>query len=110
IEPLARRRIAEADVAMVTSYCPDGVAAGDLVLDAPRTLKTFYDLDTPVTIARLRADQPPSYIGPRGLAEFDLVLSYAGGPALDELAALTGARRVAPLYGHVDAEKYRPGR
>lgn len=110
IEPLARRRIAEADVAMVTSYCPDGLAASELVLAAPRALKTFYDLDTPVTIARLRAGEPLSYIGPRGLGEFDLVLSYAGGPALDELAALTGAHNLAPLYGHVDAEKYRPGR
>ena len=28
--PLARWHLADADVAMVTSYCPDGVAAADL--------------------------------------------------------------------------------
>src|SRR5687768_13319165 len=31
----ARREIADADVAMITSYCADAVAACDLVLDSP---------------------------------------------------------------------------
>src|SRR5205085_11469579 len=37
-----------------------------------------------------------------GLSEFDLVLSYTGGKALEELQKQLGARRVAPLYGSVD--------
>src|SRR4051794_38760071 len=32
--PAARRHLADADVAMVTSYCPDGVAASRLALDS----------------------------------------------------------------------------
>src|SRR5690242_21952937 len=43
--PLARRHLSESDVAMVTSYCPDGVPASGLVLEAA-ALKVFYDLDT----------------------------------------------------------------
>jgi len=106
--PPARRHVADADVAMVTSFCPDGIAAAELVLDSSVPLRVFYDLDTPVTLARLAAGQPVDYIGPRGLGDFDLVLSYTGGRALDELQRVLGARRVAPLYGSVDPKVHRP--
>lgn len=104
----ARAHLAEADVAMVTSYCPDGLAATELVLDSTAGLKTFYDLDTPVTLDCLQSGKPVGYIGPRGLADFDLVLSYTGGAALEELKAKLGARRVAPLYGSVDPDVHHP--
>lgn len=106
--PEARTALAGADVAMVTSYCPDGVAAAELVLDSRARCKVFYDLDTPVTLALARAGQRPAYLGPNGLGRFDLVLSFTGGAALDELRALLGARRVAPLYGSVDPDVYKP--
>lgn len=106
--PAARRHLADADVAMVTSYCPDGIAATEIVLSAPVPVRAFYDLDTPVTLAHLRAGRELSYIGPRGLRDFDLVLSYTGGPALGELRRLLGAREVVPLYGSVDPEAHRP--
>jgi spore maturation protein CgeB len=98
----AEREIADADVAMVTSYCPDGVAASELVLAARRAVRVFYDLDTPVTLSRVKAGETTTYIGPRGLRDFDLVLSYTGGAALTGLREQLGARQVAPLYGHVD--------
>jgi spore maturation protein CgeB len=101
------REIADADVAMVTSYCPHGIEATELVLSAPRALSVFYDLDTPVTLSQVRAGRPTTYLGPRGLAGFDLVLSFTGGGALEELQNRLGARRVAPLYGHVDPEVHR---
>ncbi len=108
----ARRRadaaLAGADVAMVTSYCPDGVPAAELVLSSPAPLTVFYDLDTPVTLARLAAGEPVAYLPPGGLGGFDLVLSYTGGEALAELARRLGARRVAPLYGSVDPRAHRP--
>jgi spore maturation protein CgeB len=100
----ARRELADADVAMVTSFCPDGLAATELVLSSPARLKTFYDLDTPVTLDCLQSGKPVSYIGPRGFADFDVVLSYTGGRALQELKSQLGAKRVAPLYGHVDPD------
>jgi len=106
--PLARRHAGEADVAMVTSFCPDGRPATELVLDSSAPLRAFYDLDTPVTLSRLAAGQPVDYIGPRGLGDFDLVLSYTGGRALDELSRVLGARRRAPLYGSVDPEVHKP--
>lgn len=106
--PVARKHLADADVAMVTSYCADGVAATELALASPARLRVFYDMDTPVTLDRLQTGQPVNYIGPRGLRDFDLVLSYTGGRALDELKTRLGARRVAPLYGSVDPDVHGP--
>lgn len=104
----AARELADADVAIVTSYCPHGIEATELVLDQPRALRVFYDLDTPVTLACLHDGGTTSYIGPRGLADFDLVLSFTGGRALEELRTRLGAFHVATLYGHVDPEVHRP--
>ena len=108
LRPRAEREVEAADAVMVTSYCPDGAAAARLIADSDTdAVKLFYDMDTPVTLEAVRAGQPVPYIGPRGLRDFDLVLSYTGGPALDELRTLLGARRVAPLYGHVDPLVHR---
>ncbi|OAS27290.1 CgeB family protein [Methylobacterium platani] len=107
IRERAARDVAQADVAMVTSYCPDALAATDLVLNG-RALRVFYDLDTPVTLDRLRRGEAVEYVGPDGFRGFDLVLSYTGGPALAALCDDLGAARAAPLYGHVDPEVHRP--
>jgi spore maturation protein CgeB len=107
ITSCARRQLADADAAMVTSYCPDALAATDLIFDS-RAVRVFYDLDSPVTLARLSAGEQVGYIGGEGLAGFDLVLSYAGGMALTALRERLGAVRVAPLYGSVDPVCYRP--
>jgi spore maturation protein CgeB len=105
--PLARADVEDADVAMVTSYCPDALAAGELVYGSG-AIRVFYDLDTPVTLERLRTGEPVPYIGSGGLGEFDLVLSYTGGLALAELMQRLGARRVLPLYGSVDPQVHYP--
>jgi spore maturation protein CgeB len=108
VQERARADIRDADLAMVTSYCPDGIEATELVLEEARGIRCFYDLDTPVTLAALSAGEGLAYIGPRGLGGFDLVLSYTGGQALDELRTRLGARAVLPLYGHVDPAVHRP--
>jgi spore maturation protein CgeB len=71
--------LAGADVAIITSYCPDSLAASEIVLEQGRALRVFYDLDTPVTLARLEAGECVPYIAASGLGDFDLVLSYSGG-------------------------------
>jgi len=105
---LGRAELADADVGLVTSYCPNGVEATELVLGSRAGLRVFYDLDTPVTLSRLTRGEALSYIGPAGLSGFDLVLSYTGGGALEALRSRLGARRVTPLYGWVDPEIHRP--
>ncbi|HEX2724844.1 MAG TPA: glycosyltransferase, partial [Beijerinckiaceae bacterium] len=104
----AARDVRHGDVAIVTSYCPDGIAATELVAEHALGRRVFYDLDTPVTLSRLSRGETTTYIGPRGMRDFDLVLSYTGGAALERLKGDLGARQVAPLYGHVDPEVHRP--
>jgi spore maturation protein CgeB len=104
----ARRDVADCDVAIVTSYCPDAIAATDLIVEKPSALSVFYDLDTPMTLCRLSGGEDVGYIGPRGLQDFDLVLSFTGGLALTELRQRLGARRPVALYGHVDPALHRP--
>jgi spore maturation protein CgeB len=103
----AAAALAGADVAMVTSYCPDAQEATDLVLSSAATT-VFYDMDTPVTLDRLDRGEPVPYLPRQGLEPFDLVLSYTGGRALDTLQERLGARAVAPLYGSVDPAAHHP--
>src|SRR4051812_40583609 len=81
IRKTGEKTCADADVAMVTSYCPDGIAATEIVLSSLAGLKTFYDLDTPITLDRLIRGEELQYVGPNGLRGFDLVFSYTGGSA-----------------------------
>jgi spore maturation protein CgeB len=107
VRAAAETSVRDADVAMVTSYCQDGRQASELVLASRAGLRVFYDLDTPVTLSRLRSGEEVPYLPARGLGDFDLVLSYTGGRALSDLQAQLGARRVAPLYGSVDPDAHR---
>ena len=104
----ARRELADADAAMITSYCPDAEPASALMAHAFGGVSSFYDMDTPVTLARLQAGEAVDYLPSGGLAQFDLVLSYTGGAALTALRERLGARRALPLYGHVDPAVHAP--
>jgi spore maturation protein CgeB len=110
IAPTAAEELRDADAAIVTSFCPDAIVAERLVLDAPRPQAVFYDLDTAVTLDRLERGLPVQYVGPNGLADYDLVLSYTGGRSLAQLRDRLGARRTAPLYGSVDPAAHQPVR
>ena len=107
IRARAEQELRDSDVGMVTSYCPDAIEASALVAEHAPT-SVFYDLDTPVTLDGLRRGGEVSYIGPRGLGDFDLVLSFTGGDALTALRDTLGAQRVAPLYGSVDPTVHHP--
>ena len=108
ILPIARALLADADVGMVTSYCPDGVAACALICESKYLRTVFYDMDAPVTLRRLSEGEVVPYLPPDGLKYFDLVLSYTGGPALQEIRNRLGAQYVATLYGWVDPSIYYP--
>ena len=104
----ARALVQTADASVVTSYCPDALDAIDLLRNAPG-VRCFYDMDTPVTLARHESGERVEYLPPDGLRAFDLVLSFTGGGALTALREQLGAREVAPLYGAIDADAYVPG-
>jgi spore maturation protein CgeB len=104
----ARKVLREADIGIVTSYCPDAIEACNLVLDCPSLVRAYYDLDTPITLQSKLSGEYPAYVPSYGLGDFDLILSYAGGPALDALQSEFNAKQVVPLYGCVDSRAYQP--
>lgn len=110
VRALAQGELDSADAAVVTSYCPDGPRASELVLSSRAAVKCFYDLDTPVTLRSLAQGTRAPYLPHGGLSDFDLVLSYTGGRAVDGLRQYLGARRVQTLYGCVDPAAHRPSR
>jgi spore maturation protein CgeB len=108
VQSQVKRELATCDTAIVSSYCFDAQAATDAILDAQRPRAVFYDLDTPVTLDSLRSGKHVPYVPRQGLRDFDLVLSYTGGAALEALRSDLGAHRVRALYGHVDPDVHQP--
>jgi len=106
--PAARRELQDADLAIVGSYAPDALQATREVLDSPAAAKAFYDIDTPITVATLREHGATEYLRRESIPEFDLYLSFTGGPMLRELETSFGARQAAPLYCSFDPEQYHP--
>ena len=98
--------IAEADAVIVGSYVPDGVAVAHFVQETAG-LTAFYDIDTPVTLAKLaRGDF--EYLSPELIPGYDLYLSFTGGPTLIRLEREFGSPAARALYCSVDADAYRP--
>lgn len=96
---------ADSDVVMTASFLPEGRRINDEVLELGRPLRVFYDLDTPVTLAKLRQGEV-EYLDAGQIPEFDLVLSFTGGNALAELEGHYRASLVRTLYGCVDPDVY----
>jgi spore maturation protein CgeB len=97
--------IEEADLIILGSYVPEGVAIADLVLRTARGCTAFYDIDTPLTLAKLQGGGA-DYIERRQISGFDLYLSFTGGPTLDRLERKFRAQRARPLYCSVDEDLY----
>src|SRR4051812_32442423 len=71
--------IAAADALIVGSYVPDGVEVGRWVQSVARGGVAFYDIDTPVTLAKLAAGDE-EYVSAAVIPGLDLYLSFTGGP------------------------------
>ncbi|HLM09223.1 MAG TPA: glycosyltransferase [Thermoleophilaceae bacterium] len=99
--------LAAADLVVVGSYVPDGPDVADWALSAAGGVTAFYDIDTPVTLAKLeRGDS--EYLTPELIPRFDLYLSFTGGPTLDLLERRWRARSAHAFYCLVDPELYEP--
>jgi spore maturation protein CgeB len=101
------RAVGEADLVIVGSYVPDGVAVGDWVQATASGTTAFYDIDTPVTLAKL-ARGDTAYLASRQIAGYDLYLSFTGGPTLARLEREFGSPAARVLYCSVDPELYHP--
>lgn len=99
--------VERADAVIFGSYVPDGIAAGDWVQAHARGVTAFYDIDTPVTVARLERNAC-DYLAARQITGYDVYLSFTGGPMLQRLEAEFGSPAARALYCSVDTASYRP--
>jgi len=99
--------IRTADAVIVGSYVPEGVAVGDWVRRTAEGVAAFYDIDTPVTLARLeRGDR--EYLAPEQIAGYDVYFSFTGGPTLERIERDFGSPAARALYCSADPGFYRP--
>ncbi|HLM24934.1 MAG TPA: glycosyltransferase [Pyrinomonadaceae bacterium] len=99
------RKVMNADLCIVGSYVPDGVELGDWVMRTCRGVKAFYDIDTPVTLAKLAAGDA-EYLNKRLVHSYDLYLSFTGGPVLRKIERELGSPMARALYCSVDPKIY----
>jgi spore maturation protein CgeB len=107
LDELAQRagdEIAEANLVIVGSHVPEGLAVAEYVLATTEGRTAFYDIETPETLAKLAAGDH-EYLTPALIPRFDLYLSSSGGTSLGELEEY-GARRIVPFYSLVDLRGY----
>jgi spore maturation protein CgeB len=105
--PAVRRELKDADVAIVGSYFPDGIAALNEVIESRAEVKAFYDIDTPITMAALQRNAHTEYLLKEHLGELDVYFSFTGGPMLRELETRFEVAAAVPLYCSFDPQKYR---
>ena len=99
--------IGEADAVIVGSYVPEGVAVGRFIQQTARGVTGFYDIDTPVTLAKLeRGDF--EYLSPDLIPGYDIYLSFTGGPTLERIERQYGSPAARALYCSVDPDAYPP--
>jgi spore maturation protein CgeB len=96
-----------ADLVIVGSFVPQGAQVGDWVQREAAGRTAFYDIDTPVTLARLARGEH-DYLRPDQIAGYDLYLSFTGGPTLRRLEREFGSPRARVLYCSVDPQLYYP--
>ena len=102
-----RTEVRDADLVIVGSYVPDGVATGEWVTTTAQGICAFYDIDTPVTLAKLDRDDT-EYLSRSLIMRYDLYLSFTGGPTLERLQRQYKAQRARALYCSVDETLYFP--
>ncbi|MFP4163288.1 MAG: glycosyltransferase [Chitinispirillaceae bacterium] len=99
--------IQNARMVIVGSFVPDGTVVGEWVTRTAKGVSAFYDIDTPVTMGKLKR-KDCEYLSPHLVSRYDLYLSFAGGPILDLLEQVYGSPMARPLYCSVDTALYYP--
>ena len=97
-----------ADILILGSYVPEAIAIGNWLTENATGIVSFYDIDTPVTLAQLE-NQDCSYMTEELIPRYDLYLTFTGGPTMRKLKDVYGAKVVKPLYCSVDPDEYYPG-
>lgn len=96
-----------ADAVIVGSYVPEGIAVGEWVLESAGKATAFYDIDTPVTLAKLERGDT-EYLAPELIPRYGAYFSFTGGPTLQRLEREFGSPMARPLYCSFDPGLYYP--
>jgi spore maturation protein CgeB len=99
--------IKDADLTIVGSFVPDGIAVGRWVTTVARGVTAFYDIDTPVTLEQLARDEC-AYVTAGLIQSYDMYLSFTGGPTLRKIERQFGSPMARALYCSVDPQQYKP--
>jgi spore maturation protein CgeB len=99
--------VAEADCVIVGSYVPDGIEICKWVLSTAKGVRAFYDIDTPVTLAALE-NEKCEYLDLSLMQDFDLYLSFTGGPTLSRLEEEFHVQRARAFYCSADLSTHYP--
>ena len=99
--------IRDADCVMVGSYVPDGIEVGKWVTQKAKGITAFYDIDTPVTLAKL-VQGTCKYLSKELIPLYHLYLSFTGGPTLKLIENKYNSPAARPLYCSVDPTVHYP--
>lgn len=100
------RLIRDANLVIIGSYVPEGIAISEWVTTHARGITAFYDIDTPVTLAGL--DRGLDYLSAAMIPRFDLYLSFCGGHVPTMIEESYGSPLAGVLYCSADTELYCP--
>ncbi len=103
-----RQASIDADAVVIGSYFPDATAATQQLLDSGIGPLIFYDIDTPITMSRLRERGRTEYLESSMIPCYSAYLSFTGGPVLRELEDRFGSPNALPFYCSVDPDLYKP--
>jgi len=99
--------VRQADLVIVGSCVPAGAMIGHWVTGAAQGATAFYDMDAPVTLAKLKRGDL-DYLSYPLISRYDLYLSGVGAPILDLIERKLGSPMARALYCSVDPELYYP--
>ncbi|WP_281978247.1 CgeB family protein [Pseudorhizobium flavum] len=72
----------------------------------PESLKIFWDVDAPATLAEVR--RAPDHPLRRALGDIDMVLTYGGGDPVVDAYRSIGAQECIPIYNALDSKTHHP--
>ena len=105
----ALERARNADVIVKAS----GVGVFDELLESavlairrPEATVIFWDVDAPATLDRVASDEADPFA--RLVPQYDLILTYGGGPPVVAAYEALGARACVPIYNALDPSTHHP--
>jgi spore maturation protein CgeB len=105
------RELKQAETSDLVAKC-SGVGVYDMELEqsvsalSEKTLTAFWDVDAPTTLEQ--AFSQPDWYFNKLVPRFDAILTYGGGPPVQQGYSSLGAKAVHLVYNAMDPDEYQP--